>query len=85
MTSSTATSSGVGPFDSLFQTGAAAVSAICFLAAALIGWTGYQKSTLMFVGTELNAVSGAAGLMLAGFIGIVALVAALYMEPGFDH
>ena len=83
MTNSTATSSGVGPFESRFQTGAAALSVCSFLTAVVIGWMGYQEST--FVGAELNILSGSAGLLLAGFLGIVALVAAFYMEPGFDH
>ncbi|SIR89668.1 hypothetical protein [Natronorubrum thiooxidans] len=85
MTNSTANSNGIGPFESRFQTGAAVLSAVCFLVAIFLGWTGYQESTLILVGTELNIVSGMAGLMLAGFFGVVALIAAFYMEPGFDH
>ncbi|ELY42621.1 hypothetical protein [Natronorubrum sulfidifaciens] len=83
MTNSTATSSGVGPFETRFQTGAAVLSALSFLAAVAVGWMGYQEATLL--GTELNIISGSAGLMLAGFLGTVALVVAFYMEPGFDH
>ncbi|QFU83709.1 hypothetical protein [Natronorubrum aibiense] len=83
MTSSTANSSGVGPFETPFQTGAAVLSVVSFLIAVYIGWMGFQESTL--AGTELNVVSGAAGLMLAGFVGTVALVVAFFMEPGFDN
>ena len=85
MTSSTANTTGVGPFDSLFQTGAAALAAVCVLVAIVLAWTGYQESELFLVGTELNVVSGAVGFMLAGFVGLVALVVAIYMEPGLDH
>ena len=83
MTSSTANSSGVGPFDSMFQTGAAVVSAVLFLVAVALGWAGFQGMTLG--GTEMNVVNGAAGLMLTAFFGVIALVVAFYMEPGFDH
>ncbi|QSW98898.1 hypothetical protein [Haloterrigena alkaliphila] len=85
MTNSTASSSGVGPFDSLFQTGAAVVSAILFLAAIFVGWTGYSGGFIPVTGTELSVVSGAVGLMLLSFFGLVALVAAFFMESGFDH
>ena len=85
MTSSTASSnsSGVGPFDSMFQTGAAAVSAILFLLAIALGVMGYQGMSLL--STQLNVLTGAVGLMLAAFFGLIALVVAFYMEPGFDH
>lgn len=85
VTNSAANSSGVGPFNTRFQIGAAVVSVLSYLIAILIGWTGYQSSELLIVGTELNVVSGAAGLMFAAFVGTVALVAAFYMEPGLDH
>ncbi|MDQ2051952.1 hypothetical protein RBH26_15850 [Natronolimnohabitans sp. A-GB9] len=85
MTSSTANSSGVGPFDTRFQTGAGVLSAVLFLVAIFIGWTGYQDGELLVVGTEMNIVTGIAGLMIVGFFAVVSLVAALYMEPGFDH
>lgn len=82
---SAADSSGVGPFNSRFQIGAAVVSGLSFLFALVFAWTGYQEMALLAVGPELNIVAGMAGLMLAGFVGVVALVAAFYMEPGFDQ
>ena len=85
MTNPTATSGGVGPFETPFQTGAAAVSAISFLLGLLFIWTGYQESELLVVGTELNIINGAAGFMLLGFLGVVALVAAFYMELGLSR
>ncbi|SEH14206.1 hypothetical protein SAMN04487967_1494 [Natronorubrum sediminis] len=83
VTSSTANSSGVGPFDTRFQTGAAVLSGVFFLVALAIGWLGYDGAELL--GTELNVVSGAAGLMVLSFFGVISLVVATYMEPGFDH
>ncbi|WP_436345502.1 hypothetical protein [Natronorubrum sp. FCH18a] len=84
-TDSTGDSSGIGPFETRFQIGAAVVSAIGFLVAVLFGWTGYQGSTLPVAGTELSIVSGAVGFMLLSFFSVVALVAAIYMDPGLDH
>ena len=83
MTSSTANSSGVGPFDTMFQTGAAAVSGILFLVALAFGWTGYQGMNLLSI--EMNILKGAVGMLLIGFFATIALVMAFYMEPGFDH
>ncbi|WP_049889548.1 hypothetical protein [Natronolimnohabitans innermongolicus] len=83
MTNSTANSSGVGPFETRFQTGAAAVAALSALVALVFFWTGYQNVEL--VGTEMTLLSGSAGGMFAALVATVALVMALYMEPGFDH
>ena len=85
VSSSAAESSGVGPFNSRFQIGSAIVSGLSFLFVLVFAWMGYQEMALLAVGPELNIVSGMAGLMLAGFVGVVALVAAFYMEPGFDQ
>lgn len=76
---------GVGPFDTRFQLGAGIVSGLSFLLAVVFGFTGYQGGSLLGVGPELNLIDGTAGLMLLAFLGVVALVAAIYMEPGFDH
>ncbi|QFU81616.1 hypothetical protein [Natronorubrum aibiense] len=80
-----AASGGVGPFNTPFQIGAAVVSALSFLLAVSFAWFGYQGMNLLTVGPELNIISGMAGLMLTAFLGTVALIAAIYMEPGFDH
>ncbi|QRV15153.1 hypothetical protein [Haloterrigena salifodinae] len=85
MTSSTANSSGIGPFDGLFQTGAAIVSVLLFLVAVVFAWTGFQRMTLFVVGTEMNIVTGAVGFMLTMFFAIGALIVALFMDSGFDH
>ena len=85
MTNATASSTDSGLFDTPFSIGATIVGAILLLLGLLIAWTGYQGNELLVVGTELDIVTGAAGLMLAWFFGVVALFAGLYMEPGFDH
>ncbi|ELY41134.1 hypothetical protein [Natronorubrum tibetense] len=84
-TESTGESGGIGPFNTRFQIGAAVVSGVLFLLALAFGWAGYEETSLLAVGPELNIISGAAGLMLVGFFGVVALVMAVYMEPGLDH
>ncbi|ELY47614.1 hypothetical protein [Natronorubrum sulfidifaciens] len=76
---------GIGPFNTPFQIGSAVVAGLSFLIAVVFLWTGYQESELLLVGPELDIISGTAGLMLAAFVGTVALIAAVYMEPGFDH
>ncbi|WP_137289065.1 hypothetical protein [Natronorubrum halophilum] len=81
---STSNAGGVGPFNTRFQIGAAVVSGISFLVAVVFGWTGYQGGALFAVGPELSIVSGAAGLMMFAFLGVISLVAATYMKPGFD-
>lgn len=72
-------------FETPFSTGATVFAAISFVVAILFGWTGIQNSELLIVGTELNIVSGMAGLVLLGSASVTLLVAAIYMEPGFDH
>ncbi|WP_440763710.1 hypothetical protein [Natronorubrum sp. DTA7] len=84
-TESTGESGGIGPFNTTFQIGAAVVSGVLFLLALAFGWAGYEGTNLLAVGPELNIISGAAGLMLVAFFGVVALVMAVYMEPGLDH
>ncbi|WP_440770622.1 hypothetical protein [Natronorubrum sp. DTA28] len=84
-TESTGESGGIGPFNTTFQIGCAVVSGVLFLLALAFGWAGYEETSLLAVGPELNIISGAAGLMLVAFFGVVALVMAVYMEPGLDH
>lgn len=85
MTSATASSTDSGLFDTPFSIGATVVAVLCFLVGIFIAWTGYQGGTLPVAGTQLNIVNGMAGLMITAFFGLIALFAALYMEPGFDH
>ncbi|ADB60773.1 hypothetical protein Htur_1888 [Haloterrigena turkmenica DSM 5511] len=85
MTSSTANSSGVGPFDGGFQVGAAVVSAVLFLVAIVFAWTGFQGMQLFVVGTQMDIITGAVGFMLTMFFAIGALIVALFMDSGFDH
>ncbi|RKD94623.1 hypothetical protein [Halopiger aswanensis] len=85
MTSATTSSADSGLFDTPFSIGAAVVALLCFLVGIFMAWTGYQGGTLPVAGTELNIVTGMAGLMITAFFGVVALFAAIYMEPGFDH
>ena len=85
VTESTGESDGIGPFHTRFQIGAAVASGVLFLLALAFGWAGYEETDLLLVGPELNIISGVAGLMLIAFFGLVALVMAVYMEPGLDH
>ncbi|NGM68994.1 hypothetical protein G6M89_08205 [Natronolimnobius sp. AArcel1] len=85
MTNATAESSESGLFDSTFSIGAFAVAGVFLLVGLFLAWTGYQDNQLLVVGTEMNIVSGMAGLMATWFAGIIALVIAIYMEPGFDQ
>lgn len=84
MTGSTANSSGLGLFETPFSIGATAISAIGFLASIVFAVMGYQKATIPLAG-ELSILTGMVGLLFGLLIGIVAFVAAAYMEPGFDH
>ncbi|EMA28066.1 hypothetical protein [Halobiforma nitratireducens] len=74
-----------GLFETKFSIGAAAVGVVFLLFGLVLGWTGYQGDELLFVGVEMNVVSGMAGLLLTWFFGVVALLVAAYMEPGFDR
>ncbi|ELY73305.1 hypothetical protein CYV19_15615 [Natronobacterium gregoryi SP2] len=85
VTNATASSSDAELFDTRFSMGAAALAAISFLLAIVVGWTGYQGSELVVVGMDLDVVSGLAGFMLLFLVSVTSLVAAVYMEPGFDH
>ncbi|RQG86146.1 hypothetical protein EA462_16880 [Natrarchaeobius halalkaliphilus] len=84
---STATNSSenTGLLKTRFSIGAAGLAAISVLVALLFAWTGYRGDELLIVGTEMDVVTGMAGAMMALFIAVVALIAAAYMEPGFDH
>ncbi|RQG90470.1 hypothetical protein [Natrarchaeobius chitinivorans] len=85
MTSTASNQADSGLLDSRFSIGAAALAGISVLVALVFAWTGYQGEQLFVVGTEMNLINGMAGFMLAIFLAIVALIAAVYMEPGFDH
>ncbi|RQH00991.1 hypothetical protein [Natrarchaeobius oligotrophus] len=74
-----------GLLETRFSIGATVLAVISVLVAILMAWTGFQGDELLIVGTEMNVVTGMAGSMLALFVAVVALVAAVYMEPGFDH
>jgi hypothetical protein len=84
MTGSTASSGGMGLFDTTFSTGATVVSALAVLLGIGIMAMGYTDMELPVFGTELSILTGMVGLLFGLFFGIVAFVAAVYMEPGFD-
>ncbi|MEY7849404.1 hypothetical protein AB7C87_09435 [Natrarchaeobius sp. A-rgal3] len=85
MTSTSTNTGETGLFETRFSIAAAALAGLCVLVAILFAWTGYQGEELLLVGTEMNIVNGMSGFMTAMFVAVVALVAAVYMEPGFDH
>ncbi|WP_049904577.1 hypothetical protein [Natrialba asiatica] len=84
----TTTSSGSrepGLFETPFSIGATVLSALSALVAVLFFWTGFQGSTLPVVGLELSILTGTVGSLFALLVAVVALVAAFYMELGFDY
>ncbi len=85
MTSSTANTSDRGLFDTRFSIGAAAVAAIATLLGVVFGWTGYNDGALPVIGLDLNILTGVIGLLFGLGIALVAVVAAIYMEPGLDQ
>ncbi|MCW8172675.1 MULTISPECIES: hypothetical protein [Natrialba] len=85
MTSTSTNASEVGLFETRFSIAAAALSGLSVLVAVVFAWTGYQGEELLLVGTEMNIVNGLSGFMISMFVAFIALVAAAYMEPGFDH
>ncbi|PCR90933.1 hypothetical protein [Natrinema ejinorense] len=85
MTSSTASTSDRGLFETRFSVGAAAIGAVAALLGIVFAWTGYNDSALPGIGMELSILTGLIGLLFAFGIALVAFVAALYMEPGFDE
>lgn len=84
MTGSTASSGGLGLFETTFSIGATILSALALLLGIGFIAMGYQDMSLPVVGTELSILTGMIGLLFGLFIAIVAFVAAVYMEPGFD-
>ncbi|MFC4437680.1 MULTISPECIES: hypothetical protein [Natrialbaceae] len=84
MTGSTANTGDLGLFDTTFSTGATVLSALALLIGIGFMVMGYQDMALPVVGTELSILTGMVGLLFGLFIAIVAFVAAVYMEPGFD-
>lgn len=83
VTNSTAGTDGLDLFGTRFSIGATAVSALLFLLGIALGVMGFQQMSIPLAG-ELSIVTGAVGLLFGLFFGLVALVAAAYMEPGFD-
>ncbi|WP_306058234.1 hypothetical protein [Natronococcus wangiae] len=83
MTGSTASSGGLGLFETTFSIGATVVSALALLLGLGFVAMGYQDMTLPVLGTELSILTGLVGLLFGLFVALVAFVAAVYMEPGF--
>ncbi|WP_247000658.1 hypothetical protein [Halosolutus gelatinilyticus] len=85
MTGSTASSSGLGLFDTPFNTGATLLSAVAFLMVIVFLVSGYQGMALLFVGPELTLLTGLVGATMSLGVAAVSLVAAVYMESGFGE
>ncbi|SEQ06312.1 hypothetical protein SAMN04489841_1196 [Natrinema salaciae] len=85
MTSSTASTGDRGLLETRFSMGAAAVAAVAGLLALAFGWLGYTDGVLPVIGFQLDILTGIVGLLFGFAIAMVAAVAAVYMEPGFDE
>ncbi|MDF9747138.1 hypothetical protein [Natrinema salsiterrestre] len=85
MTSSTASTSDRGLLETRFSMGAAAIAAIAVLLGVVFAWTGYNDGSLPVIGLDLSILTGVVGLLFALGIALVAAIAAVYMEPGFDE
>ena len=85
MTSSTTSTGERGLLETRFSIGAAAIAAVAAVLAVVFAWTGYTDGVLPMIGYQLNILTGMIGLLFGFAIAIVALVAAVYMEPGFDE
>ncbi|MFC6716965.1 hypothetical protein ACFQGT_16070 [Natrialbaceae archaeon GCM10025810] len=81
MTSSTATSSDTGLFDSTFSTAAVVVAILSLVVGLVAGWNGYNEVPFPIIGYELDVVTGAVALTFAAGISVLALFVAAYMEP----
>ncbi|WP_265111687.1 hypothetical protein [Halosolutus halophilus] len=84
-TGSAADSSDLNLFATPFNIAATALSAVTLLLALAFFWSGYQEMSLLFVGPQLTILTGLVGATICAGIAVVAWVAAVYMEPGFDE
>ncbi len=73
-----------GLFETRFSTGATVVAVLAVVLGIALGVMGYQEMSLPLAG-ELSIVTGMVGLLFGLFFGIVAFVAAAYMDYGDDH
>ncbi len=72
-------------FETPFNIAATILAAVSLLLAIAFLWQGYQEMSLLFVGPDLTVLTGLVGGTISLGIAIVAWVAAVYMEPGFDE
>jgi hypothetical protein len=84
MTGSTASTGDRGLLETRFSVGATAIAVVAALLGIAFAWTGYNDGSLPVAG-ELSILTGVVGLLFGFGIAIVAIVAAVYMEPGFDE
>ncbi|GAB7017142.1 hypothetical protein [Halostagnicola bangensis] len=87
MSGSTSDSAGVGPFSGGFGIGAAAVGVVSILIGLLAAVDGYTEMGMLVTGDD-PILEGVIILTFGVGIGVVALFAGAYMEPGFggdDH
>nr|WP_049892428.1 hypothetical protein [Natronococcus amylolyticus] len=75
-----------GLFETRFSIGATVVAVLAVVLGIVLGVMGYQEMSLPLAG-ELSIVTGMVGLLFGLFFGIVAFVAAAYMDSGYgdDH
>ncbi|QLG47765.1 hypothetical protein [Natrinema halophilum] len=85
MTSSTTNTSDRGLFETNFSIGAAAVAAVAALLAIFFAWLGYTDGVLPVIGYQFTILTGLVGMLFGWGTALVAGVAAVYMEPGFDN
>ncbi|MDG5760500.1 hypothetical protein QA600_14265 [Natronococcus sp. A-GB1] len=86
MTNSTAGLGDLGLFETRFSIGATILAVLAVVLGIVLGVMGYQEMSIPLAG-ELSIVTGMVGLLFGLFFGIVAFVAAAYMDSGYgdDH
>ncbi len=71
-------------FETPFKIGATGLAVLSLLLGLIFLWSGFQEMGLLFVGPEQTLFTGLVGATICFGISVVAWVAAVYMEPGFD-
>ncbi|MFC4541963.1 hypothetical protein ACFO5R_08495 [Halosolutus amylolyticus] len=83
-TGSAADSNDLDLFATPFNIGATILTAVSLLLALAFFWAGFQGGNLLFAGPQLSLLTGTVGATICAGIAVIAWVAAVYMEPGFD-
>ena len=84
-TESAADSGELNLFETPFSIAATILTAVSLLLAIVFLVSGYLEMALLLVGPDLTLLTGLVGGTICLGIAVVAWVAAVYMEPGFDE